>query len=71
MTIKLRTVLSGPKGVYQPGIHSLDADMERQLVDGGYAEYVAVAAPAPEREVVIAPEYAIPPPHQIKRNGRR
>lgn len=71
MTIKLRTVLSGPKGVYQPGVHSLDAAFERQLVDGGYAEYVGVAVPAPEHTVIATPEHATLPPYQIKRSGRR
>ena len=59
--IILRTVMSGPGGTFQPGEHSMGADVEQQLVDGGYATYVKV----PERgaaAVVSAPETAALPP---------
>jgi len=71
--INLRTVMSGPNGTFQPGVHSMGAEAERQLVDGGYATYVK----APERgetAVLQAPETAAMPPVRsrlgLQRRGR-
>jgi hypothetical protein len=38
--IKLRTVMSGPDGIFQPGVHTFDAAREKALIEAGYAEPV-------------------------------
>ena len=38
--IKLLTVMSGPAGSFQPGVHEFDAATEKALIEGGYAEPV-------------------------------
>lgn len=65
MTVILKTVLCGPCGSFQPGEHTFDDAMERDLVRGGYAEYARrpAAAPAPvphEVAVLTAPEVRAP-----------
>lgn len=74
MAIILRTVLSGPKGCFQPGRHdTFTHDEERALIEGGYAEAVA---PPPERAILTVPQKAVvAPPEQaasrnIPRRGR-
>jgi hypothetical protein len=51
MTIKLLTLMSGPAGVFQPGLHQFDAATEKALIEGGYAEPVS---PPVKREAETA-----------------
>lgn len=73
MTIILRSILAGPHGNGQPGDRlTLDAQAERDLVEGGYAvpvqevaavapPEVAQAAPVPEVAAMSPPETAALP----------
>lgn len=56
MTIRLKSTMAGPRGTFQSGdVTTFDADTERDLVQGGYAEYVG-QPPQPVREqAVVAP----------------
>jgi hypothetical protein len=72
--VMMRTMYAGPRGCYRPGeIVSFPEDMEKDLVDGRYAEYVeetVIAKPEPvkvERAVIGEPEQATAPPQRRRR----
>ncbi len=52
--IKLRTVMSGPEGVFHPGVHTFDAAREKALVEAGYAEPVPASLAARHVETAVA-----------------
>ena len=64
MKIRLRTLLSGPAGTFQPG-QVVDLPNGAELVARGYAD--AVDAPRVERAVVQAPEQAVAAPQRKAR----
>ena len=54
MSVILKSTMCGPRGSFQAGQHvEFDAQTERDLVQGGYAEYLS--PPAPVERAVIAP----------------
>jgi len=63
--ITLNTVWAGPEGVREGGTHTLPKSVAKGLVESNQAEYAdglppetAVAAPAPQKAVISAPEVA-------------
>jgi hypothetical protein len=64
-TITLNTTWAGPEGVREGGTHTLPKEIAKGLVDTRQAEYAdglppetAVAASAPQKAVISAPEVA-------------
>lgn len=83
MTVRLKSTMAGPRGTFQSGtVTDFDADTERDLVAGGYAEYVGVPPqPVREQSVVAPVERAVslaqpqhtqlpPKPAPARRGGR-
>lgn len=67
MTVRLKSTMAGPRGTFQSGdVTEFDADTERDLVQGGYAEYVC-QPPQPAREQAVATpvEHAVSPAHPV------
>lgn len=58
--IKLKTVMAGVSGTFQPGNHIFDDELERSLVEGGYAEYLPT-----EKAVILLPETAVVVPIEL------
>lgn len=79
MTVRLKSTMAGPRGTFQSGtVTDFDADTERDLVHGGYAEYVGQpSAPVREQAVVAPVEHAvgagnpIPQPQPSRNTQRR
>jgi len=62
MAVILKSIMCGPRGSFQAGQQAeFDAQTERELVQGGYAEYLT--PPAPVERAVVAPavEHAVAP----------
>lgn len=56
MTVRLKSTMAGPRGTFQSGdVTEFDADTERDLVEGGYAEYVGQPSQPAREQAVIAP----------------
>jgi hypothetical protein len=80
MRIVLHTLLAGPKGVRQPGIHEVSDDEAKTLIDAKYAD---VAPPeekkeekkdgpaGPETAAVKPPETATPKAPSIRPTARK
>lgn len=62
MRVKLRTLMAGPAGVFQPGqVLTVSTETGQALIAGGYAEPVAEAArPAAETAELPQGETAAP-----------
>lgn len=75
MTVILRTIMAGPHGNFKPGDKaSFSAEVEQQLIAGGYAtEIEAAIVEPPEAAVIEPPEVAIvePPEQRGGRGGKR
>lgn len=71
MRIQMITRLAGPVGVLEPGsVVDVPIEMAKQLVDGGYAEYIEEAStPVPSASGgAEVEEAAVKPPEQaVKR----
>lgn len=53
MKVKMRTIMSGPRGTYLPGdTVTVDAAVGSEMVRTGFAEAVAVEDPKPARRRV-------------------
>ncbi len=58
MKIRIRTIVAGPNGNFQPGDEpDVDDDFGKSLIDGGYAELAVEAEEEPEKVEDLGPDY--------------